>query len=185
MNKEQNEGFKKDFTINDFIEKNYKLLSVLAIFATLIGFSSILPKLFAYSLVLLFFTAMGLVLIEIFTACFKMGPSTFSLFVFKWVLSAIIIIIIIYLLSIFRVIDSRLISCIIFIIFFEIFGLIIFRIRLLNAFFAKKSRKIVIVLKILILIVILILSFSLSKLLTPLINSFLNGITKIQLQLEK
>ncbi|XOB46410.1 MAG: hypothetical protein ACKKMV_03090 [Candidatus Nealsonbacteria bacterium] len=86
----------KEITLKDFIEENYRLLQVLAIFTTLSVFSSNLPlERFRNLLSTLLLSASVLVWLELW-ARFPKKYGTWRLSLFETLLSGIIVIVILY-----------------------------------------------------------------------------------------
>jgi hypothetical protein len=119
---QESKKVKKEFTVKDFIKENAQLLSALAIFAALTEFSNHLsPAWFSYFIAILFFTCMVIILVELWKNASMMKSNDFFLTIFKYILFLIIILIVIYWMSRFRLLKIDIGSPVIFTLFFQIF----------------------------------------------------------------
>ena len=173
---EKNKKPDKEITISDFIEKNYKLLSIFAIFATLTIFSNNISVKWASSfLSILFLAAMILIWLELLGTFPSMKPGTLSLAWFEDILSGIFFVIIIYWFIVIHVTLPYILTFIIAMIIFYLFSSIMIN-RFLHSFFKERSKIFRYVFYITILILVYSLSFYIANLLTPIIDIFLEKI---------
>jgi len=177
MEEEKNQETKKEFTVKDFINDNFKLLSALVAFGALIEFSSRLsPIWFSYFLAILFFTCMVIILIEVFKNAMAIKSHDFLFSVFKYVLFWLLFLFVLYWLAIFRVIEKNITAMVIFSGSMELLVLIIIIRFKIFKLILNKRKIFQIIFRIGILIILTSISLYLTNLIAPSVNTFLEQI---------
>ena len=173
----ENQELKKEFTVKDFIDDNFKLLSALAIFGALIEFSARLsPAWFGYFLNILFFTCFVIIFIELFKSAWMMKKRTFLLSLFRYILFWLLLLLILYWLAIFKIIEKNIAAMVVFSGLIQLFiWILTVKVKILGLV-ANKRKYLQTLYKIGIIILMIFISIFLTILITPYLNNLIEQI---------